>query len=345
MGFFKSILGGAAPILGGFLGGPAGAAAGNVLGGFLSRGGNDAELNIGASPNYGNILGTIGAGALSRFGDRYMRERGAIRGLRLDQSFRRARMHEEWNFYRSQGLTPHEIKGIGGLGGAGGASGAGQVLGRAGEASAEAMLRVRENQLERESRERIARGDVAARIHATNTQAQTAAAAHGLNVRRFDDLELKRYDLLSEKQKQELNIALEKHNERWPVLLAKMGPDNVLIALQAAIRGIPIKSVLKGVKLSKEEWESVRFLTRDIISLKSKTAREILGWFGLLDPRNFTQYEDYSGVPSPNRPLMSGPNMSVSQRTRKEILKYKMSTPRQREKWKTVGLTSPAGLF
>lgn len=50
----------------------------------------------------------------------------------------------------------------------------------------------------------------------------------------------------TEKIKTEIEQMIDLHGERWYRMFAKMGPENILASVQAALAGVNIESVLKG---------------------------------------------------------------------------------------------------
>lgn len=56
----------------------------------------------------------------------------------------------------------------------------------------------------------------------------------------------KQIEAITTKIETEIDQMIELHGERWYRMFAKMGPENILASVQAALAGVNIESVLKG---------------------------------------------------------------------------------------------------
>ena len=80
---------------------------------------------------------------------------------------------------------------------------------------------------------------------------------------------------MTQKLKQDINIAATMHRERWERLFSTMGPDNVIASVAANLQGVPMKEILQGTA-GGEKRALTRMMT-ELQGYKSTIRREIVG--------------------------------------------------------------------
>lgn len=180
-------------------------------------------------PRANEFLGSNIGRAAAGVGESYFDDYRGRRNTRLN--------HE---FLQSKGLNSFEIAG-GGSGGPIGATGSTLGSGPATQVQSQQNFVAGQAQLDRENREKVARIGAAA----PGRQAGVAEERQGLASeiaplqRAKITKEIERISLEMERTKFELQ-------NYWPILFAKMGPDNVKVALAMFNSGLSMEEVLMG---------------------------------------------------------------------------------------------------
>lgn len=121
------------------------------------------------------------------------------------------------------------------------------------------------------------------------------------------------------KVRQEIDHALDLHNERWQRLVATMGPDNLAMSIISAMEGVNLEAVLRDITsgLNRTDAKSLERVLDRVQAQRSRLKTEAEGLGGIIKgvfpperntPRtNFTSDlmragASYDYVPSRNQP-------------------------------------------
>ena len=86
------------------------------------------------------------------------------------------------------------------------------------------------------------------------------------------------------KVKQEIDIALDLHNERWQRIVATMGPDNLAMSIIAAMEGVNLELVLRDITtgLNRNDAAAMERVLERVQTQKSKLKTETEGISGII---------------------------------------------------------------
>lgn len=162
-----------------------------------------------------------------------------VLGGLFDDKRQRDNTEDQFDFLTSKGLTPWEINsGGGGQGGVVRASGS--TLGNAPQVQAQAQrdFVAKEAALERENKRTVA--DI-----------QTGPAHKKADIEgRMEPYKRQQVSATVTKLKQDIKRGKIELENFWPILFAKMGPDNLMVAMASMLEGVSPEQVLKtsGIK-------------------------------------------------------------------------------------------------
>ncbi len=217
---------------------------------------------------------------------------GAVSGLFSNFLGRKAAQDNRKDLL-GMGLTPWEIAGSGGAAGQGRSS---NVLG-----SGPAQQAARQHQFQASERAKdraLEKYKVDKTTAAPMGQLELSRDKHPVQIRGMEqDIAVKRMDeILKGRQgdliREQTRLAKVNADHFWPILTAKMGAENVFVALQLALEGLNVENILKQQAGSDEEKAAILRAINAVVAKTSATyintkavqmlSKELEGDFGPL---------------------------------------------------------------